>query len=92
LVKQVLLHDLLDLREGKREADVQTSGTVEEEPEAPMSFIGVVVGVGEEEAVTSGGGLEAVKTDGGASHRWQCHPRDRTRVRSRVTARANLLS
>jgi hypothetical protein len=31
-----------------------------------MSF----VGVGEEEAVTSSGSLEAVKTDGGASRRW----------------------
>jgi hypothetical protein len=33
----------------------------------------------------------AVKTDGGASRRWQCHPRDRTRVRSGVAARANLM-
>jgi hypothetical protein len=47
--------------------------------------IGVVGGVREEEAVTSDGGLEVVKEQrrdaGGDSCRWQCHPRDRTRVR-----------
>jgi hypothetical protein len=36
--------------------------------------------------------VSAVKTDGGASRRWQCHPRDRTRVKSGVAVGANLVS
>jgi hypothetical protein len=35
--------------------------------------------------------VSAVKTVGGTSRRWQCHPRDRTRVRSGVAARVKLV-
>jgi hypothetical protein len=35
--------------------------------------------------------VAAVKTDGGASRRWQCHPRDRTMVSSGVAAGSNII-
>jgi hypothetical protein len=89
-MNQILVHVLLEYKEMRKEREVADAHRpvegVEEEEEEPDPAIGVVGSVGEEEVVTSGGGLEVVKEQwrdaGGDSRRWQCHPWDRTRVRT----------
>jgi hypothetical protein len=60
-VNQILVHVLLEYRERRKEREVADAHRPVEGVEEPDPAISVVVGVGEGEAVTFGGSLEAVK-------------------------------